>query len=110
EQRHVGANRAEQLQRLDAVARFARDLDIGVELQHPAQALADQRLVFHHADADHGRPRTGNSARSEKPLPAAVSTKSVPPALSTRSRMPRSPFPARNSQTPRPPSRALSDS
>ena len=68
-------------------------------LEEPAEALAEQDLVF----GDH-HPH-GSSAVTTVPRPGGLSTVSVPPSAATRSLMPASPEPSDGRAPPTPSSR-----
>ena len=95
-QDHVRLGRARLEDGVLGVAGLADDLDVGLGLEHLAQAGADDGVVVDDQDADplvlaH---RSGTSATIVAPAPGLDSIFSLPPSSASRSPMPSSPSPS----------------
>src|SRR5262249_36011581 len=109
EEDHVRARRGDDLEGRLTVRGFTRDLELEIQLEHPQEALPNERFVLDDDHPDHvAVPSTGMVARTEKPTPAAASISSRPPCAASRWRRTLRPFRRRNALEPRPSSRARS--
>ena len=104
EQDHVGVGARGGVDRGLAVAGLGDDLDVVLEVEERAQALAHDGVVVGEQDADHA----GTSSRTVVPAPSVESTVSVPPSSVARSsidvspsRWPRTSAPAGRSRSRR---------
>src|SRR5262249_48394935 len=112
EQQHVGGEPADELDRLGAVARLPRDLDVGVTRGELAQREPAERFVIgdHRAHHDASVCSGSGTAATAPPLPpVTVTSPRSPYSLRSRSPVLRSPTPSSNAGAgPGPSSRTVS--
>ena len=109
------------LDRLGAVAGLGHDLQVGLRVEHQAQAAADDRVVVREQDLglqrDHGRPPIGRSSATSTPPSAPLADIQVAPnhqralahpadAAAVRPTAPKSPPSSRTRSSSVPPFRA----
>ena len=96
-QDHVGLLSPRLEDGVPGVAGLADDLDVGLGLEHLAQAAPNDGVVVDDQDADSSSSlmTEGTSATIVVPAPGLDSTFSLPPRSASRSPMPRSPRPSR---------------
>src|SRR5579884_341789 len=83
-----------------AVGGLARDLDVGLRVEHHRQPFAQQVLVVDEQRADHRASSRGSRATTLNPPPATGPAVSSPPYSATRSRIPTSPCPPLSGAVP----------